>query len=197
MNTTIIRQFLVFNFTLGIAGFSAAEPITYNIDSSHTYPSFEADHFHGLSIWRGKVNSTSGTIVMDREAQTGSVDVTMDMSTIDFGHERMNSTATGDILEVEIYPTANYQGTLKDFIDNEPTAVEGMLTMHGFTLPLNLQINRFQCQPHHRSGIELCGADASATFDRSDYGLDADLELGFFPEVRLLISVEARASQEN
>jgi polyisoprenoid-binding protein YceI len=175
------------------AAATIAEPITYRIDPSHTYPSFEADHFAGLSIWRGKVNSTSGTVVMDREAQTGSVDITMDMATIDFGHEGMNATAINDILEVAIFPTANYQGTLKGFIEGEPTAVEGMLTMHGITLPLDLIIDRFRCQPHHRSGVELCGADASTTFDRSEYGLDADLHLGFFPEVRLLISLEARA----
>ncbi|MFM8463069.1 MAG: YceI family protein, partial [Burkholderiaceae bacterium] len=33
----------------------------YNIDPSHTYPSFEADHM-GLSVWRGKFTKTSGKI---------------------------------------------------------------------------------------------------------------------------------------
>lgn len=34
--------------------FSAhAAPATYQFDPSHTYPSFEADHFGGLSVWRG------------------------------------------------------------------------------------------------------------------------------------------------
>ncbi len=53
-----------------------AEPVTYNIDSAHTYPAFEADHQGGLSIWRGKIERSSGTVVFDKEAQTGSaVDV--------------------------------------------------------------------------------------------------------------------------
>lgn len=34
---------------LGIAGLAQAAPAKYNIDSAHTYPSFEADHMGGLS----------------------------------------------------------------------------------------------------------------------------------------------------
>ena len=38
------------------------EPVTYNVDPAHTYPSFEADHM-GISIWRGKMNMSSGTVL--------------------------------------------------------------------------------------------------------------------------------------
>ncbi len=48
---------------------ATAAPVKYTIDSNHTYPSFEADHFGGLSTWRGKFNKTSGTIVFDKEAR--------------------------------------------------------------------------------------------------------------------------------
>ena len=40
-----------------------AAPVTYQVDTRHTYPSFEADHFGGVSVWRGKFTGTSGTIV--------------------------------------------------------------------------------------------------------------------------------------
>ena len=36
------------------AGSVLVEPVTYPIDPAHTYPSFEADHFGGMSVWRGK-----------------------------------------------------------------------------------------------------------------------------------------------
>jgi polyisoprenoid-binding protein YceI len=45
-----------------------AAPVAYTIDSDHTYPSFVADHMGGLSNWRGKFKSTTGTIVLDKEA---------------------------------------------------------------------------------------------------------------------------------
>lgn len=41
------------------AGANAA-PVTYEIDPSDTYASFEADQMSGLSTWRGKFNRTSG-----------------------------------------------------------------------------------------------------------------------------------------
>jgi polyisoprenoid-binding protein YceI len=37
--------------TMSAASFAA--PATYNIDANHTYPSFEADHSGGMSVWRG------------------------------------------------------------------------------------------------------------------------------------------------
>lgn len=180
-----------------IAASVVAAPVTYNIDPSHTFPAFEADHQGGLSIWRGKVKSTSGTIVLDRAAETGTVDVTMDMATIDFGHDGMNTHAMApDILNVEQFPNATYAGQLVDFENGNPTAVEGTLTLHGVSKPVNLTINRFKCQPHFRHGREVCGADASATFNRDDFGVDYDKDNGFFMAVNLLITIEAQIPGE-
>src|SRR5208282_4220774 len=52
---------------IGASAFAA--PVTYTLDPAHTYPSFEADHFGGLSVWRGKFESTSGKVVYDKEAK--------------------------------------------------------------------------------------------------------------------------------
>ena len=174
----------------------SAAPVTYNVDPAHTYPAFEADHQGGLSIWRGKVKRSSGTIVLDKEAETGTVELSMDMSSIDFGHDGMNEHAmASDILDVEQFPTATYVGRLVDFEDGSPTAVEGTLTLHGVTNPLNLVINRFRCQPHFRNMREVCGADAAATFNRDDFGVDYDKDHGFLMGVNLLITIEAHIAE--
>ena len=95
---TLISLVLLSSFCIS---FTQAKPITYEIDSSHTFPAFEADHMGGLSLWRGKINSTSGEIVLDKDKETGSVNVIMDMSTIDFGHEGMNKHAkNSDMFDV-------------------------------------------------------------------------------------------------
>ena len=130
---------------------SFAEPVTYEIDPRHTFPSFEADHQGGISVWRGKIESSSGTIVIDQEAQTGTVNVTMDMDTINFGLDDMTNHAKAeDILDVAQFPTASYSGTLTNFTkDGEPTAVEGEFTLHGVTQPLDLQIADIQARDVH------------------------------------------------
>jgi hypothetical protein len=51
-----------------------AAPVTCVLDRNHTYPSFEADHVGGLSIWRGKFTDTTGKVVYDKEAKSGSID---------------------------------------------------------------------------------------------------------------------------
>ena len=195
---TIRHPFIVFLSLVGttVGGTVMAEPVTYNIDPSHTFPAFEADHWGGLSIWRGKINQTSGTVVLDREAGTGSIEAVMDMASIDFGHDGMNERTLVDILHVEQFPTATYTGTLVNFEDGAPTGVEGTLTMHGVSRPVNLEVNRFRCQPHFRHQREVCGADAATTINRADFGVDYDLENGLFPEVKLLITVEAQIPPE-
>lgn len=172
------------------AAFAAAD--TYQIDSNHTYPAFEADHMGGMSIWRGKINKSSGTITLDRVAKTGTVDVTMDMASIDFGHDKMNEHARGaDIFDVAKYPTATYKGKISKFNGDTPSEVDGELTLHGVTKPVKLTINQFLCKQNPMTKKDGCGADASATLDRADFGVDFGKQMGFKTQTKLLISVEA------
>lgn len=174
--------------TLG-AGISLAAD-TYKIDPSHTYPSFEADHM-GISLWRGKFNKTEGTVTLDRAAKTGTIDIVIDTSSIDFGHEGMNAHAKkADIFDVAQFPTATFKAKSITFTGDVPTSADGELTLHGVTKPLTLTINRFKCIDHPRLKREVCGADASAQFKRSDFGINFGLP-AFSPEVKLAIQVEA------
>ena len=76
--------------------FNAMAADTYQLDPTHTYPSFETDHFGGLSIWRGKFKKSSGTVVLDRAAKTGTVDVTIDMSSVDIGNDKLDAELVSD-----------------------------------------------------------------------------------------------------
>jgi polyisoprenoid-binding protein YceI len=172
----------------------AATPAKYIIDSSHTYPSFETDHT-GLSFWRGKVNHTQGTVVLDREARTGTVDIVMDMTTIDFGYDPMNKRAMDeDMLNTAQYPQATYQGTIA-FDGDKPHEVNGQLTLRGVTRPVKLEIRMFGCAPHPVTKKMTCGADAQASFRRDDFGIEIGKGGGSKPEVRLAISIEARLAE--
>ena len=175
-----------------LAGAAAAAPMTYEIDPQHTYPSFEADHMGGMSTWRGKINSSSGKIVVDKQAGTGTVDVTMDMKTIDFGIDALNAHAqTTDLFDTAKYPTAHYTGKLAKFQNGAPTEVDGTLTLHGVSKPVTLKINSFQCKDHPMKKKEFCGADASATLNRDDFGVDFGKTMGFKMGVTLRIQIEA------
>ncbi len=173
-------------------GTAVAAPVTYNIDPAHTYPSFEADHLGGLSIWRGKLNATSGTVIYDKEARAGTVDIKIDVASIDFGNDKLNEHAKSpDIFDVAKFPTATYKGKLAGFKDGGPTEVDGTLELHGVSKPVKLQINSFLCKPNPMNKKETCGADASATINREDFGVSYGKAYGFKQEVKLQIQVEA------
>ena len=177
-------------------GTAVAAPVKYNIDPNHTYPSLETDHFGGLSVWRGKFNKSSGSVVLDTAAGSGTVDVKVDTSSLDMGHDKLNDHVKSDaaMLDVAKYPDATYTGKLTKFVGGKPTEVDGTLTLHGVTKPVTLTIRSFKCMPHPMKKKEFCGADAVTTINREDFGVGWGKAFGFGMEVKLLIQIEAFAA---
>jgi polyisoprenoid-binding protein YceI len=168
-----------------------AAPVTYVLDPKHTYPSFATDHMGGLSVWRGKFSETSGKVVYDKAAKSGTIDVTVNAASIDFGNAKLDEHAKSDeILDAAKFPTATYSGKFTQFDANGPTEAQGNFTLHGVTKPLTLKIDSFKCMPNPMTKKEVCGADATADFNRSDYGINFGDKYGFKMWVKLEIQVE-------
>ena len=186
-----MKRILILAALAATSDIATAAPVSYQIDPDHTYPSFEADHM-GISVWRGKFNKSAGTLIVDKAAATGSVDVSIDMDSVDFGLDTMNEHAkTAEFFDVAKYPKATYKGRLEGFIDGTPTRVVGELTLHGITRPVELKIDLFKCIPHPMYKRELCGANATAVFKRDEFGLVAGKDYGFNMDVNLRIQMEA------
>ena len=169
-----------------------AAPVTYKVDPAHTYPSFEADHNGGVSKWRGKFNSSSGTFTLDKDGKAGAVDLTIDIASLDFGNDKLNEHALKDpaMFDVAKYPTATYKGKLAKWGASGPSEIAGELTLHGVTKPLTLKVNSFLCKENPMTKKEVCGADAETTFNRGDFGVSYVLDKGFKPDVTLRIEME-------
>ena len=149
----------------------AAEPVTYVLDPSHTFPSLEFDHM-GVSTWRGKFNESSGTVVLDRAAKSGTVDVTVKTASLDFGLDAMHEyAAKADWVDFSRYPTATYRGTIA-FEGDQPKSIAGTLTFRGVEKKVDLALERFSCVPHPMEPkTEICGGDATASLHWSDFGM--------------------------
>ena len=186
MNRIVLASF---GALLSAAAFAA--PVTYVLDPHHTFPSFAADHMGGLSVWRGKFTDTSGKVVYDKDAKSGSIEVTVNMNSVDFGFGKLDEHAKSpELFDVAKYPTATFSGQFTQFSGATPTEAQGTLTLHGMTKPLTLKINSFMCKPNPMTKKEVCGADASANFNRSDYGITFGDAYGFKMWVKLDIQVE-------
>ena len=175
----------------GAAFPAVAAPDNYTIDPTHTYPSLEFSHM-GISVWRGKFNKTSGKVSLDRAARTGTVEVAIDISSINFGLDAMDEKArSDDFFDVAKYPTAAYKGKLQ-FAGDKPKTVDGQITIMGVTRPLTLSINLFNCMPHPMLKKEVCGADAEGELNWSEYGMKmSQYGQGKAGKVHLRIQVEA------
>ena len=170
------------------AGSTTLAADTYEVDSNHTYPSVETSHM-GISMFRGKFNKTTGTITLDRAAKTGTVEIKIDTSTVDFGHDELNKHLRGpEYFNVEKFPSATYKGTIK-FEGDEPKEIDGQLTLLGVTKPVKLEIEDFKCIQHPFYKKEACGADAEGEIDRSAFGMTKGVEFGG-SKVELDIQVE-------
>ena len=168
-----------------------AAPVTYEIEAQRSQPSFEVMH-KGSPRWKGKFQFARGTMTIDREAQWGRVALDIDMSTVDFGSSVLNNFVKGPLMfEVQRFPTARFEGQLMDTVDGMPTKVEGLLTLHGVTKPLSLNLQQVRCVPVDSGKRERCVSNASGVFHRDEFGVDIGKSMGFEMAVTLKIHAEA------
>jgi polyisoprenoid-binding protein YceI len=189
MKTNVLCAVAVLGASLASSAFAAD---TYQLDPNHTYPSFAADHFGGLSVWRGKFTKSTGTVTLDLAAKTGSVEVTIDPASVDTGNAKLDEhLQKPEFFDVAKFPTATYKGTQIKFDGDKPVEVIGQLTMHGVTKPLDLKIESFKCMMHPMLKREVCGVEASADFKRDEFGIDFGKKYGFNMDTKLQIQAEA------
>ena len=186
-----LKQCLLAAVIAGAAFPAIAAPDNYTIDPAHTYPNIEFSHM-GISVWRGKFNKTSGKVVLDRASRSGTVEVSIDISSINFGLAAMDEKArSDDFFDTAKFPTATYKGKLS-FAGDKPKSIDGRITIRGITRPATLSINLFNCMPHPMLKKEVCGADAEGELNWSEYGMKmSQYGQGDAGKVRLRIQVEA------
>ena len=187
-------KFLHKAVTAGVAmlGFSAASaaPEAFTIDPAHTYPMFEASHF-GISVQRGRFDKTTGKIVLDREAKSGSIDVTIDAASINMGFETWNKFMRNeDFFNVEKFPVITFKSNKLIFEGDKIVGAEGEFTLLGVKKPLRLKVSNFACTQHPMLKKLNCGAEVTADIKRSDFGMKVGIPM-VGDDIRLISPVEA------
>ena len=164
-----MNRFALIAATAVLSAPAFAAPQTYVVDNKHTFPSFSYSHF-GYSIQTSRFNTTTGKVVLDREAKTGSVDVVIDMKSVDTGSALFDQHIQGeDFLDTAKYPTATFKSTGVMFDGDKPVAVDGNLTIKGVTRPVTLKVTSFQQMPHPMMKKDAIGANATTTIKRTEF----------------------------
>jgi polyisoprenoid-binding protein YceI len=173
-----------------IASGAFAAPETYNLDPTHTAPRFEYSHF-GYSTQVHRFDRTSGKIVFDRAAKTGSVEVSIDAKSVNTGYALFNEHIQGeDFFDTAKHPTIGFKSTRVMYKGDKPVAVEGDLTIKGVTKPVTLTVTSFHAMPHPMLKKDAIGANAVAKIKRSEFGM-GKYAPNVSDEVTLSISMEA------
>jgi polyisoprenoid-binding protein YceI len=177
--------------TLGFAVLAQAEPATYAIEPTHTSAMFEITHF-GTSTNRGRFVKASGTVQLDKAAHTGSLDVTIDTTSLQTQTDAFTKhVSSAEILNVAAYPTAHLVADKFTFNGDKVTEIAGNLTLDGKTNPVVLKADNFNCYNSPMIKREVCGGDFETTIVRSQYGVTYGANYGFPDNVHLVIQVEA------
>jgi polyisoprenoid-binding protein YceI len=146
-----------------------AAPETYVIDNSHTFPRFSYSHF-GYSTQVSRFNKTTGTISWDKAKKQGSVDITIDMKSVDTGFSVFDEHIQGeDFLDTARHPQAKFTSSKVVFEGDKPVAIEGKLTIKGVTKPVTLKVTSFHAMPHPMLKKDAIGANATTTIKRSEF----------------------------
>ena len=174
--------------TLSTSAFAAPE--TFVIDATHTAPRFEYSHF-GYSNQMHRFDNTSGKIVLDRAARTGSVEVSIDAKSVNTGYALFNEHIQGeDFFNTAAHPAITFKSTSVKFKGDKPVSVSGDLTIKGVTKPVTLKISSFHAMPHPMHKKDAIGANASVKIKRSDFNMGKHAPY-VSDDVTLSIGVEA------
>lgn len=185
-----MKKALLLTALFAAFGAAQAQSATYAVEPTHTQVYFEAKHF-GTSTNRGRWDKKEGTIVYDKAAKTGKVDVTLDMASISTGIGPFDGhLKSKDFFAAAEFPTARFVGDKFTFNGDKLVSVSGELTLRGKTNPVTLNASSFNCYDNPMLKREVCGGDFEATIQRSQWGITYGIP-GIPDSVRLLIQIEA------
>lgn len=173
-----------------VAAPALAAPETFNVEPTHTFPRFSYNHL-GYSVQLSRFDKTSGKVVFDKAAKTGSVDIVINTKSVSTGSDVFNEHIQGeDFLDTAKHPTATFKSTKVVFEGDKPAKIEGNLTLKGVTKPVTLTVTSFQTMPHPMVKKDALGANAYTTVKRTDFNMGKNAPY-VGDEVRIDIAIEA------
>ncbi|MGH8631488.1 MAG: YceI family protein [Burkholderiales bacterium] len=174
-------------------------PESYTFDPIHTFPHFTVGHL-GMSQMYGRFDKTSGKMTVDTAAKSGTVEITMETASVNTAdneragrpRSRDEHLRSPDFFNVQEFPRMTFKGKTTRWDGDNPAELAGELTLLGVSKPVTLKVDFWRCGPDPRTQGKrfMCGANASGSIKRSDFGMKFAIP-GVSDEIRLLIQMEA------
>ena len=166
---------------------------SYTLDPVHSQPRYEIEHMRGLSTQTGYFTKLSGKVTLDQAAKKGSIDVTIDTTSIrSHDASRLDAILKGEqYFNVEKYPTMSFKSSSLKFDGDKVVAADGELTMIGVTKPVALKVTNFVCAENPFNKKPMCAGEVTTTIKRSEWGMKAGIPNSSSDDVKIVIPIEA------
>ena len=185
-----MKKYILATSLILAIGHAWAAPETYIIDGNHTLPRFSYSHF-GYSTQLSRFDKTSGIIVLDKAAKEGSVNVTIDTTSVNTGYALFNEhIQKEEFFDTAKFPTATFISSKFNFDGDKVKSIDGLLTIKGVSKGVTLTVSSFMCMPHPIAKKEACGVNATTVVKRSDFNMGKHVPY-VSDEVTIDIPVEA------
>jgi polyisoprenoid-binding protein YceI len=151
---------------------AAAATSTWQIDPAHTAAQFSVRHL-AISTVRGAFSKVTGTVIFDdKDASKSSVDVTIDVSTVDTREPNRDKDLMSDhFFDVAHYPTMTFKSTKVEQAGAGKLKVTGNLTIHGVTKEVVLDVDGPSAPVKDPWGNQRAAINATTKINRQDYGV--------------------------
>ncbi|AMP89702.2 TPA: YceI family protein [Legionella pneumophila] len=165
-----------------------AEPQTLTLDNQHTYVLWKVKHL-GFSTQAGKWYA-NGQLVLDKDnPQQSKVNVTIKIDDIVTGIPELDKHLKGKLFfDTKQFPSATFVSDKVEVTGKNKAKVYGMLTLHGVTKPIILDVVFNKAGINLLNDRETAGFSATTSLKRSDYGIKA-----LIPEVGDDVEIEIEA----
>ena len=169
-------------------------PGRWQIDPGHTELAFIGRHFM-LTKVRGRFTGVSGVIEVAEQPGDTTVDVTIDMTSVESGNEaRDEHLRSADFFDVDHHPAATFSARASGW-QGTAGVLTGKLTLRGVTRPVSLEAEYLGYTADPWGGHRIVFS-AAGTVNREDWGLTWNLPLDggglvVSKEIRIEIEFEA------
>ncbi|REK09945.1 MAG: YceI family protein [Planctomycetota bacterium] len=167
---------------------STAAAAPFAVDAVHSTVLFSIKHLNTSTAW-GRFNEMSGTVEL--EGDNSQIDVQLQVDSVDTADAKRDQHLKGpDFFSAKQFPTISFKSTKITKVDENSYEVEGKLTLHGVSKPIQVTIQT--AGPNRGLRGMILGLDTEFKIKRSDYGMKFMLG-GLSDEVRIIVSLECSA----
>ena len=151
---------------------AAAATSEWKIDPQHSSAQFSVRHLT-ISTVRGAFSKVTGTLILDdKDITKSSVDVTIDVTTVDTREPaRDNDLRSDKFFDTAHFPTMTFKSKKVEQVASGKLKVTGDLTIRGTTKEVVLDVDGPTAPVKDPWGNQRVAASASSKVNRQDFGV--------------------------